>query len=744
MKKKIKSTILGLSSIFMLMSCSENAVSNNTCQSNLTLVCNSQDDRKKLSVGETNQIEAHVYGGLKDEVNYQSLNEDIVSVNETGLVTALKKGSGRIKVTSKADDSISKVISFTVVENLSQAFSCIAKAKEDLSSYEYKKGVTIPLNIKMDIGKVSGRLTSTSIKMELFDTSNTSKYGNLSLPINLSIYDYGETESQMMVQTSIQSKTFINDILSRNLLISAADKISNIKGMLYSSLFSFMDESFNTYLDENDYKEITSINLSTINSEPYISLSREFVESTGKSTHPFAFRNINLVSFLLPLYKKYKSIINSEDKENETSLDLSSMMTKDGLLQISSFLSNYIEEKIEGDTSTLSLDKTMMKMVQSLYSEYVKSSYIEYGNDKLELSFTLPETITGVNLVRKTSEDTHPTKAITLNLLGSRVGTGEEYTFLSVVMDKPSQCEDDTVRNLYTETKGYVSSLNAFTYDSTSTTVEKMIKESDILYQAEKNYGATNNQNMKDKKDSLLSYYYSSFISEEKRRLLYPLYRRIASLDLSYQDSVVTRLDKDNISDDETAHVEVVHLLNGDKTEDFNYSITSQDEEIVKTDEDGNILPVKAIYNGQVNDENEKETDSTTTLDVSITPKDNIETISSQTKTLTIKYVGNNKGFRQTKTTFKSADGFDEESREYQVKSGSTFDPSTIVNLPSGAIATYSTTDDTLAKKSGLLSNKFTILDPTGKKNLVGIRITVVYTETTLKTETVVFYLRIS
>ncbi len=748
MKKITKAMLFGIIPFSILTSCNENNVASNVCQNNLTLVCESENDRKNLSVGETNQIEAHVYGGSKDEVNYKSLTEEILSVSETGLVTALKKGSGKIEVSCKADETIKKVISYTVVEKISQAFSSIGEAKSDLESYEYDKGVTIPVSISMDLGKISGKLSSSSLEMELFDTSNTSTYGNLKLPINLSIYEYAENEEKKnMMDLSIQSKTFLNDICSRNILLSAADKISNIKGILYSSLLSIMNTSYDEYLDKNDYKDITSLNISCLNgTDFYSSINRDFTTSNTKEEHAFAFQQIDFTSLLLPIYKEFLKSKKEDKLENETSFDYSELLTKDGLLQLSSFLSNYIDEKKDDNSATLSLNETGMKFVESFYEEHVTESEYSYSNDDIEISFTLPKSITAMEVVISKEDDTHPTKNITFRINGKRKSTDEEYTFFSISMDKPVQKTDDSLSKRKDELVNYIKASENFTFEDEKTNVVSLIKESDILYQAETNYGATNNQNMKNKKDSLLSYYYSSFVSEERKRLLYPLYRRIQSLDLSYEDYVKCNLESTTFKDSDEAKSEALHLLAGESVNDFDYTLKSSDEEMFTIDqEQKKVVPIKSIYNGEVNSKNEKQCDSSASITFTITPKENVTTISSQTKSVSVKYEGTAKGFRNTKTTFKENSAFDSTTREYTIKAGATFDPSALIQLPSGAIATYASTDDSLAKKNGLLSNKFTTIEPTTEKDLVGIKVTVAYTEdSSLHTETVVFYLKIT
>lgn len=737
MNKRNKLSLIGCFIFPFITSCSTN-MNQTTCQTNLTLVVEKEDNRNRLSVGETNQITAHVYGGSKDEVIYQSLTSEILNVSDTGLVTALKKGTGRIQVSVKGSEQIKKIVSYEVSEKFSQTYPMIQETCDKFLSYDYEKGVLFPLDLSLDIGTVSGNVLST-IDVELFDTNNTSKYGNLKLPINL--YMLKENDEDM-AYISLETKTFLNDIFSRNILLSSADKLSNIKGNIYKMIFSYIDSPYDDYLDEVDYKDITSLDYIYFSDQTlYSALERNFETTQSKQEHVFGFSQVDVISLFSPLIQKYISNKNDEE-ENETEIDFSSLLSKDGLVQLSSLLSSYIDESINENTYIYSLNETAIKFINIFYQEYVTSPIVNIESDDFKLSFSLPSSIESIYFEIKNNSSNHSFEKLNFKIIGKRYDTDENFDFLTLSLNGISQ-DDGTIKEKKKEFKNDIKALESVSIGQDKIEIPTLIKESEILYQAEKNYGGQNNQNMKDKKDELLSYYYSSFISSEMKNLLYPLYRRLVSLDLSYQDSYVVRANKVKLTDDENAQIEVFHLSSGEKKNDFTYTLKSLDEEMFSISEDNKVVPLTSFYNGKVNDNNIKEVDDQASVQVVISKEDGETTSNTQTKTISFKYVGSKATFRKTMTTFIENDNFDTSTREYKVKVGDTFNPSTLLSLPSNAIATYSSLDESLAKKTSLLSSNFTIFSPNTKKNLVGIKANVIYQDDTLKNETVIFYLRI-
>ena len=743
MKRSLRIIFLSTLSIMTISGCCSSEQS--ACVITPTITCSSQDDRTTLSVGETNQLSANLSTGNSGEFVYTSLTSEILSVDEKGLVTALKKGTGRISVSLKEDEGIKKIVNFTVIENPSQTYEGLGKAIDDIKSYDYQKGVDISLDLKLDIGKVTGTLSSASTYVDIMDTSETSTNGRLSLPINLEVCKYlKEEKEQSLIRADVKTGEFLNDVFSRNKLISYLS--STLTPTIYKTLLDKLDIGFNDYLDTNDYTDIDSISFySNADENIYASLNRDFTKDGNEDIHPYAFQCVNLTEKLTPKLLEMKKDENSILNSDSFPLDLSTLLTKDGLLSTFSLLSGYITETKEETTTILSLNDTAMKMAKSIYQDKIENPTLTFSASSLEASFSLPETITSIYLeIHNDGSQNHPFTSMSFNIKGERVSTKEEYTFLTLELTGVKQVEDTSALDKKVEFENCISAQNTFEVASNEYTIETIIKESDILYQAEKDYGAdSSNTKLKEKKSNLLAYYYSKQNSEERRRLLYPLYRRITSLDCTNMDSIYCYAQSSNLKDDESSSVEVLHLYQGDSVDDFDYTLTSQDEEIMRIDANGNVSPVKAVYNGEVDKNNNKLTTNSATISVNITPKEDADTISSQAKSLVFTYDGDKKGFRTTETTFKDVEGFDSTSREYTIKAGTILDCSTLINTPSGSIVTYSSTDSTLAKRQTLSLSKFEALTPTSTKNLVGIRATVTNLAKA-SMETVVFYLRIT
>ena len=73
------------------------------------------ESTKTLKVGETYQINATVLPtGADQSLKFESLDDDIISVNSTGLVTALKTGTGMVGIYSAENEDIYDLMEFTV------------------------------------------------------------------------------------------------------------------------------------------------------------------------------------------------------------------------------------------------------------------------------------------------------------------------------------------------------------------------------------------------------------------------------------------------------------------------------------------------------------------------------------------------------------------------------------------------------------------------------------------------------
>lgn len=710
----------------ILSSCSSTNEKNNTKKDTTTLTVQVEENKTSLKINETVQLSCHVYGSIKDEVEFLSLNEEVLQVDEKGLVKAIKEGTGKIQVSAKEDASTKKIISFDVYAGMEEKFESVKWMMDDLRSYDYKKGVVYPCSINLDIGKVKGSLAGTS-EMELFDTSRISTYSTLKMPLELTIVK--ENDDAHFMKARLDANTFFNDLFSRNILLSAANKTLKIKENVLLSLIGKLDDSYLDYLSMNDFSSLTDICFyASQNSDFYTSLDMNFSNDETNSLHPFAFQEFDLTSLLLPFYKKISSAL-SNDTE---SFDFSSHLTEDGLLKLENMVcSNLVEEKTEYGY-TLSISDTILKFINSYYKEKVTDYTCHFSSSSFDVSFQLPSSITKIylNMEMETSSE-HPVSNLSFIVEGTRAESGETYDVLSVSMKKEDIKNDATGLMKKEEFENLKKAKEDFTFDGENSSIVKLIKESDVLYQAEKTYGAdTSNKNLQEKKSSLLSFYYQTFHDVEFTRLLYPMYRRLNSLDYTYQDETFAFLSNDSIKDGEIINSEVEHLVNGEKKEDFTYSLKASNEDMFSIVDETKIKAVKALYDGGVNDKNEKTYSSKSSIEFLIQPKDSTSSLKEQTKTVTLEYTGSKVGFSPSDISFKENENFDESTREYQVEENTTIDLKDILSLDSNEYLALATSSETSLAKTKLLSpSKVEVLSITQKKgytrDLVGIQFTV-------------------
>ncbi len=742
MKQK-KSIFLFLSTAGMILSsCSANSQNGNIKKDTTTLIVNVEENKSSLKINETVQLSAHVYGSIKDEVEFLSLNEEILTVDENGLVKAIKEGNGKIQISAKEDASTKKILSFEVYATMEDKFESVRLMMDDFKSYDYKKGVIYPCNINLDLGKVKGSLSGSS-EIELFDTSRNSTYSTLKLPVELTIVK--ENEDADFMKARFDTNTFFNDLFSRNILLSTANKTLKIKENLLLSLVGKLDDSYLDYLSLNDFSSLTDICFyASQKSDFYTSLDMNFSDDETNSLHPFAFEEFDLVSLLLPFYKKISSALSSEKE----SIDVSSYLSDDGLLKLQNMLCSYLVEEKTENGYTLSINDTILKFINSYYKEKVTNYTYHISSSSFDVSFQLPTSITKIYLnMEMDTSSSHPVSNLSFIVEGTREESNETYDVLSFSLNRTDIKNDLTGLMKKEEFENLKKAKQDFTFNNETTSIVKLIKESDVLYQAETTYGAdTDNKNLQKKKSSLLSFYYQSFHDVEFTRLLYPMYRRLSSLNYTYQDETFTFLSSDTIKDNEIIQSEVEHLVNGEKKEDFTYSLKASNEEMFSIVDETKIKAIHALYDGGVNDRNEKTYSNESQIEFTIKPKDD-SSLKEQTKKVTLKYTGDKVGMPSSAISFKQNEDFDASNREYLVNEHTTIDLKDILSLENNDYLTLaSSTDTTLAKTKILTPNKVDVLSITEKnghtRDLVGIKFTI----TSLSTKTTknsFIYLRI-
>ncbi len=725
MKQK-KYIFLFLSTVgVILSSCSSNGQNSNAKKDASTLVVEVEQNKSSLKINETVQLSCHVYGSIRDEVEFLSLNEEILSVDENGLVKALKEGNGKIQVSAKEDASTKKILSFEVYATLEDQFESVKMMMDDLRSYDYTKGVVYPCKINIDLGKVKGSLSGSN-EMELFDTSRNSTYSTLKLPLELTIAD--KNDEGDFIKTRADVNTFFNDLFSRNVLLSAANKTLKLKENILLSLLEKIDGSYLDYLSLNDFSSLTDICFyASGQSDFYTSLDMNFSNDEADSLHPFAFQDFDMASLLLSLYNRFSSSFSSENEN----FDFSSYLTEDGLLKLQSMLSSYLVEEKTEDGYSLRVNETILKFINSYYKEKITNYTYHIASSSFDVSFQLPTSITKIYLNMEIDDSSHPLSNLSFVIEGTREDKDETYDVLSLSLNRDDIKNDGSAAIAYSEFENLKKAKQDFSFDGEKSSIVQLIKESDVLYQAEKTYGAnTDNKNLQTKKSALLSFYFDDFHDEEFTRLLYPMYRRLKSLDYTYQDEVFAFLSSETIKDDEVVLSQAMHLANGEKKEDFTYSLKAAEEEMFSIVDETKIKAVKAIYDGGVNDKNEKTYSTKSQIEFLIQPKDSTSTLKEQTKTVTLEYTGSKVGFSSSDISFKENENFDESTREYQVEENTTIDLKDILSLSSNEYLALATSSETSLAKTKLLSpGKVEVLSITQKngytRDLVSIQFTI-------------------
>ncbi len=709
----------------ILSSCSSNSSDGNTKKDTTTITVEVENDKSSLKINETVRLTCHVYGSIRDEIEFLSLNEDVLSVDENGLVKALKEGSGKIQVSAKEDASIKKIVSFDVYARLDEQFESVKLMMDDFHSYDYEKGVAFPCKVNLDLGKVKGSLSGSN-EMELFDTSKNSTYSTLKLPVEMTIVK--EDDETNFMKARVDTNTFFNDLFSRNILLSAANKTLKIKENVLLSLIGKLDESYLDYLSLNDFSSLTDISFyASKNQDFYTSLDMNFSSDETDSLHPFAFQEFEITSLLLPLYKKISSSLAGENE----SLDVSSYLSENGLLKLQGMLFSYLVEEKTENGYTLSINETILKFINSYYKEKVTNYTYHVSSSSFDVSFQLPTSITKIYLNMETDDSTHPLSNLSFIVEGTRQDSEETYDVLSLSMNRDDIKNDDSASTSRNEYENLKKDIQGFTFQGEKSTIVHLIKESDILYQAENTYGANKeNKNLQQKKNDLLSFYFQDFHDEEFTRLLYPMYRRLKSLDYTYQDETFAFLSSDAINDDEIIQSEAMHLVNGEKKEDFTYSLKASDEEMFSIVDETKVKAIQAIYDGGVNYKNEKTYSTESKIEFVIQPKDETSSLTKQTKTVTLEYTGTKVGFAKSSVSFKESEKFDATSREYQVNENTTIDLKDILVLSDNDyLALASSSDTSLAKTKILTPNKIDVLSIAQKngytRDLVSIQFTI-------------------
>lgn len=721
---------------FLLGSCSKEEISSSPEKPGVIIL--KEQSKSSLLVGDTYQIEGVIQSEYEDSLLFSSLTKEVLSVDENGLVTALKKGTGRIQISSKRNPETNAILSFQVYDRISDSFPELGRFLDTFTQADKSQGYDIDMSFLIDLGKIKANLMNL-IETPILDLSyDESPDSDKRFCLDLSFFH--QKKDKDFYQASIYLENALSKVLKNNTLLNTIFKNLDLRGMLYSNIFSSFKTSYNEYLSQDDFAKLDTLNLYSYGmSDIYSTLERKDEDKII----PFAFGKDNILTLLSP----YADVLLPMLKGKEAS----SLPAKDDLALIEGMMSNYLIEKKSGDSVTYSLKSDIVKIIDQKYQQILPEHELVRKVQSLEMKIDLPEKITGLYLSINNTFYEGKSKA-KLILQGKRNQKEETYPFLELDISKPVMSDKASSKDKTDRFQAYLKASQPSTgIDGTNqVSPVSLIKEAEQVRIAETDYQASGDK-FQAKKDELLGYYFSSGISEEKKNLLYPMYERIKSLDYSTQDYAFSYAEKNEVDENETIPFALTHLYHGNSLNDFSSTYESSNEDIIDVDAFGNVRGVKGIYNGDVEDDNTKSADleATITATMNQNGQDTFKKNLSFTKDFT--YTGKERDFPTTISSFKENASFNQETRELTLNENSQFQLKNILNLPSSVTSvTYSSSDDKLVSTT-LLSlsdtvNVHSIYENSKKvqRDLCGITATIRYMDgITPKKETMVFYIRV-
>lgn len=721
---------------FLLGSCSKEEISSSPEKPGVIIL--KEQSKSSLLVGDTYQIEGVIQSEYEDSLLFSSLTKEVLSVDENGLVTALKKGTGRIQISSKRNPETNAILSFQVYDRISDSFPELGRFLDTFTQADKSQGYDIDMSFLIDLGKIKANLMNL-IETPILDLSyDENPDSDKRFCLDLSFFH--QKKDKDFYQASIYLENALSKVLKNNTLLNTIFKNLDLRGMLYSNIFSSFKTSYNEYLSQDDFAKLDTLNLYSYGmSDIYSTLERKDEDKII----PFAFGKDNILTLLSP----YADVLLPMLKGKETS----SLPAKDDLALIEGMMSNYLIEKKSGDSVTYSLKSDIVKIIDQKYQQILPEHELVRKVQSLEMKIDLPEKITGLYLSINNTFYEGKSKA-KLILQGKRNQKEETYPFLELDISKPVMSDKASSKDKTDRFQAYLKASQPSTgIDGTNqVSPVSLIKEAEQVRIAETDYQASGDK-FQAKKDELLGYYFSSGISEEKKNLLYPMYERIKSLDYSTQDYAFSYAEKNEVDENETIPFALTHLYHGNSLNDFSSTYESSNEDIIDVDAFGNVRGVKGIYNGDVDDDNTKSADleATITATMNQNGQDTFKKNLSFTKDFT--YTGKERDFPATISSFKENASFNQETRELTLNENSQFQLKNILNLPSSVTSvTYSSSDDKLVSTT-LLSlsdtvNVHSIYENSKKvqRDLCGITATIRYMDgITPKKETMVFYIRV-
>ncbi len=754
MKKKFIIPLLSLSMIVGLASCgNNNSSSYNQSQENIDVnkaVVVDQVTRSYLQVGETYQLTAHVYGTKNDMVTYTSSNSSIASVSSTGLVTGVKAGNVNIIAIASDDKTIRKVIKFTIVDEATTLVPGLDEVIDSISALNFEEGVKFNGNISLNLGDVKlevGELLQDKLSVNTILTSS-----NISMPVSIDVrQDEKETEEvvQPYVHASLPIGDLIDSLISSNKDLNTIKASIPLKGTMVSGIASLIDNDYSEFLSAKDNDDCYSLDIYDYGEETfYTSLNRDFGSEENHSYSPYAFEDNSFLSLLGqiagPIYNLLKNSDSSIDLSTlQSSLEinsLSDLFSKDTLLKLQVMLKDYLESEESENGSKVKFTDSFLSLINTSMSEKNIGGITKLDlNNGVVIKVELPKEFSEIslNLVKEDNVYT----SMNLSLKGKKVD-GSEYEVLNISLDIPTTTigkeiiDDDAFK-----TADYISAASSFVCGNTgnmmttSTSCKQINKKAEELYQMVNTYKldlSTSKQAISDV-TSFLDYYFDKhYASEERQNLLYPMYSKLETINVS-RDVVTIQYPYTTFKNDD--YISVNHYVDFKPVDDFTYSFKSNKENIASVTEEG-VLTGHKYYSGTVTAGNNKGFNNNATIKVTISPKEESTLTKAQTLSASL-YYGGEAEFEETKTILLPHEKFDVETHTLTLQENEEFDLTQIVSFPEGYTIssigfgnTKKILDSSVTKKDNLVVKTLTKQlddDGTSYRSLASVQINLKY-----------------
>ncbi len=726
MKKKIIIPLLSLSMILGFVSCGNNDSQSSISQNNESIIVNKavvvdQVTRSYLQVGETYQLNAHVYGTENDSVNYISSSSSIASVSSNGLVTALKEGNVNIIVSASDDKTVRKIVKFTIVKDAVSLIPGLNDVISSINALDFESGVNFNGNINLNLGNIGVKIGKKIQDKTSINTTLTSK--EISLPVNIDVrQDEKDTEEKVgsYVRASLPLGDVIDSLITSNKAFNTIGAIIPLKGTLASSISGLIDSDYNSYLTANDNSDFYSLDVYDFGEQTfYTSLNRDFGTEEEHSYLPYAFEDkqgfelIGKIAGFVYDALQGNDVDTSTIKSNLEINSLADLFSKDTLLKLQVMLNDYLESQENENGTKVKFNESFMTLINAEMSEKKIGGTTEFDLDNgIEVSIDLPKELTEIsfNLVKENNQYS----SMNLSLKGKKVD-GTEYEALNISLDIPNETiGKDSINAEVEQTNNYLNASSSFVCGNTinmitkSTSVKEINKTANDLYEMVTDYSidlSSNKQAIKDVTNFLDYYYDKHYSSAERQNLLYPMYNKLTKINAA-RDVVTVQYPYTKFYDND--FISVNHYVDFKPVDDFTSSFKSGKDTIIEVDENG-VLKGHKYYSGTITSGNEKGFNNSTSVKVTITPNSESTLTKAQTSSCTL-YYGGEAEFEKTATQLLEHENFDTETHTLTMHENEEFDLNQILSFPEGySISTVS------------LNNTKKILDTstTKKDNLV-------------------------